>query len=46
MCTVTLFPVNSSDFILTSNRDETPKRKTIPPKLYTENKTNLLFPKD
>lgn len=46
MCTVTLFPVNSSDFILTSNRDETPKRKTIPPKLYTENKTNMLFPKD
>ena len=32
MCTVTYLPLKNGDFILTSNRDETPLRKTIPQK--------------
>lgn len=46
MCTVTFIPKSNSDFILTSNRDEFPFRVSKPPKLYTENKVNLLYPKD
>lgn len=46
MCTVTYLPLNNGDFILTSNRDETPLRKTIPPKTYTEGEVNLTYPKD
>lgn len=48
MCTISLiyneeFP---ADFCLTSNRDETPGRKTLPPEVYTANGRELLFPKD
>ena len=46
MCTVTFLPLENNDFILTSNRDESPMRKTIPPKKYDENGVELTYPKD
>ena len=46
MCTVTYLPLGNNDFILTSNRDESPKRKTIQPTTYIENGVELLYPKD
>lgn len=46
MCTVTYLPLGKNDFILTSNRDETPFRETIPPQKYTENGVELTYPKD
>ena len=46
MCTVTYIPLAEDDFILTSNRDETPLRKTIPPETYNENGLQITYPKD
>jgi len=46
MCTVTYLPLGGNDFILTSNRDETPLRNTISPKKYIENGVELTYPKD
>lgn len=46
MCTVTFIPLGNNDFILTSNRDEDPSRKTIPPKKYIEEDVSLIYPKD
>lgn len=46
MCTVSYLPLGNNNFILTSNRDENPKRKTIAPKLYEEDGVNLTYPKD
>ncbi len=46
MCTVSYLPLGNNNFILTSNRDESPIRKTISPKEYNENGVNLIFPKD
>lgn len=46
MCTVTLFPVGKSDFVLTSNRDESPKRATLAPNFYMYKNNKLLYPKD
>ena len=46
MCTVTYLPLGNSNFILTSNRDETPLRKTIPIETYKENGVELTYPKD
>lgn len=46
MCTVTYLPLENNNFIFTSNRDETPLRKTIPPKRYTEENVELMYPKD
>lgn len=46
MCTVTYLPLGNNNFILTSNRDETPLRKTISPKDYVENGVTLTYPKD
>lgn len=46
MCTVTYLPLGNNQFILTSNRDETPLRKTISPKKYLENDAELTYPKD
>jgi len=46
MCTVSFFPKENGDFILTSNRDESPLRNTIPPEIYSVEEVNLLFPKD
>ncbi|TYA53185.1 NRDE family protein [Formosa maritima] len=46
MCTVTLIPIGKADFILTSNRDEAPDRKSLDPDFYIEKGVNLLYPKD
>ena len=46
MCTVSYLPLGNNDFILTSNRDETPLRNTIPPQNYIENGVQLTYPKD
>ena len=46
MCTVTYLPLGDNNFILTSNRDETPLRKTIPLETYKENGVELTYPKD
>jgi len=46
MFTVTYLPQENDGFILTSNRDESPMRKTIPPKKYVENGVELVYPKD
>ena len=46
MCTVTYIPLGKNDFILTSNRDETPLRETISPKEYIEDGIALTYPKD
>ncbi|NJN50308.1 MAG: NRDE family protein [Polaribacter sp.] len=46
MCTVTYIPLENDDFILTSNRDETPLRKTISPAIYEENGVKITYPKD
>lgn len=46
MCTVTYLPLENDGFILTSNRDESPMRKTIPPQKYSENEVELIYPKD
>jgi len=46
MCTVTYIPLGKNDFILTSNRDESPLRETIPPKNYVEEGVKLTYPKD
>lgn len=46
MCTVTFLPLKNNDFILTSNRDETPLRETIPPKKYEENGIEMVYPRD
>lgn len=46
MCTVTYLPLADNNFILTSNRDETPFRSTLPPKKYIENGVTIIYPKD
>ncbi|MBL4604638.1 MAG: NRDE family protein [Flavobacteriaceae bacterium] len=46
MCTVTYLPLGNGDFILTSNRDESPMRKTIPPQKYIEKGVEMTYPKD
>lgn len=46
MCTVSFIPIYKNDFILTSNRDESPYRRTLHPQVYKFNKMELLFPKD
>lgn len=46
MCTVTFLPLKNNNFILTSNRDETPLRETIPPTKYEEDGVEMVFPKD
>ncbi|RMA57744.1 NRDE family protein [Ulvibacter antarcticus] len=46
MCTVTFIPKHSDGFVLTSNRDEAPGRKTLAPQFYHLKETGLLFPKD
>ena len=46
MCTVTYIPLSKNNFLLTSNRDETPLRKTIPPRTYYEDGVAITYPKD
>jgi hypothetical protein len=46
MCTVTIIPNGNQDFILTSNRDESPNRVSLAPDFYDVDGAKLLFPKD
>lgn len=46
MCTVTLIPIGANNFVLTSNRDEAPNRKTLSPDFYNVEDTKLLMPRD
>ncbi|MFD0862693.1 NRDE family protein [Sungkyunkwania multivorans] len=46
MCTVTFIPTKKNDFILTSNRDESPMRTSLPPDFYKIEDVEVLFPKD
>lgn len=46
MCTVTFLYKGEENFILTSNRDEAPTRKTLLPAVYEVNGNNMLFPQD
>lgn len=46
MCTLTFVPFPDEEFVLTSNRDEAPNRKTLPPAEYMVNGSRLIFPKD
>jgi len=46
MCTVTFIKKGNNEFVLTSNRDETPNRVTLKPELYKVEGTAVLFPKD
>lgn len=46
MCTVTIFYKGNNDFVLTSNRDESPNREALSPDFYTDNGINMLYPKD
>lgn len=46
MCTVTYIPIDNKSFIFTSNRDESPMRKTIPPRVYIEKGVKVIYPKD
>lgn len=46
MCTLSFIYKGGNDFLLTSSRDEAINRKTIPPKLYSENNVAVLYPKD
>ncbi len=46
MCTVTFLPLGNNDFILTSNRDESPLRDTLAPQKYQGVFSALYYPKD
>ena len=46
MCTVSFIYKGKTDFILTSNRDESISRKTVIPKLYDEGSVLAVYPKD
>ncbi len=48
MCTVTLttLPHFKYGFVLTSNRDEAPRREALPPDFYLEAGVKLLYPMD
>lgn len=46
MCTVTFVPLANNDFMLCSNRDESPNRKTLAPHKHLVNGVEALFPQD
>jgi uncharacterized protein with NRDE domain len=46
MCTLTHVSFGNNNFILISNRDETPFRKTLSSQRYPENSIELTVPKD
>lgn len=46
MCTITFYPLSTTEFVLTSNRDESPNRATLPPEVYVHDDLELLYPKD
>ncbi len=45
MCTVSFLPLKTG-FVLTSSRDETTARPTLPPAVHLHNAKKLVFPKD
>lgn len=46
MCVITFLPLGNGDFVLTTNRDESPDRPTMPPAIYKSDNVRLLYPKD
>ncbi|MFY0594014.1 NRDE family protein [Roseivirga sp.] len=46
MCTVTFLPNGKTDYVLTSNRDETPKRAALAPQGYSIGTSTIYYPKD
>lgn len=46
MCTVSFIYKGAQEFVLTSNRDESPMRNTIIPKQYDIENVKMIFPKD
>jgi len=47
MCTVTYLPLEHGNFVLTSNRDESPLRPmALVPEVYVVNGQQVMFPKD
>lgn len=46
MCTVSFTYKGDNDFILISNRDEAVTRKTMSPKIYSEDNISMVYPKD
>lgn len=46
MCTVSYLPQENGNFVFTSNRDEAISRKTIAPKVYSNDGVKVLMPKD
>lgn len=46
MCTVTFYPLSTTEFVLTSSRDESPNRATLPPETYSHGDLEILYPKD
>lgn len=46
MCTLTYIPDGQAGFVLTTNRDESPARPTLPPRVQDLGTLRLLYPKD
>ena len=46
MCAFRYLLLKNGEFILFSNRDESPIRKRFPPKKYLEKGVNITYPKD
>ena len=46
MCTLSYIPISDKDFILTTNRDENPRRIALSPKKYLHKGLELFYPKD
>lgn len=46
MCTLSYIPISDKDFILTTNRDEDPRRIALSPKKYNHDGIELSYPKD
>ena len=46
MCTVSFIYKGNEQFVLTSNRDESPMRETLKPSIYNALDTKMMFPKD
>ncbi|QHI38518.1 hypothetical protein IMCC3317_39110 [Kordia antarctica] len=46
MCTVSFIYKGNEEFVITSNRDESPMRETYKPNFYNTLDTKMIFPKD
>lgn len=46
MCSLSFIPLSDKEFILTTNRDEDPRRVAFSPKKYLHNGVELVYPKD